>query len=497
MKRLKHILALAVAVVTALALSTAALADDAAGNAGNIGGATQAGSITIDNAVNDKTYSIYRMFDLDDHNSDYTAITYKVNSAWEGFFAVGAEGRNYVDIDDQGYVTWKEGAKAADLATAAIAYATANSISSVASQTATTGTVTFADLELGYYLVRSGLGAICSLDTTLPNVTIKEKNGEPTIDKQVEEKSTGAWGETNDANVGDTVNFQTTVNVVDGNPKDYVVHDTMSAGLTFSGTLTVKVNGVAKTVVTDYTLEANDNGFTLSFVNGVLKPNDVILIEYSATLNANAVVAGEGNPNTTYLSYTDTVGSSHNTESVETRTYTWPVDVLKYTLNGETETPLAGAEFILSRTNGGATQYAQVEEKTGATQVTYKITGWTSDEPSDATFTTPADGKFLVEGLDAGAYKLTETNPPAGYNKLKDPIAFTITASIATDGTHAGTATVTYNTSSTGTIKVENKTGSELPSTGGMGTTVLYVLGGILVVGAGVALVTRKRMGNK
>ena len=491
-------MALAVAVVTALALSTAALADDA-GDAGNIGGVAQAGSITINNAVNNQTYSIYRMLDLDDHNSDYTAITYKVNANWAEFFAVGAEGRNYVDIDDQGYVTWKDGvdeSAAAQLAADAIAYATANGIAPLKTAVAANSTVSFTDLELGYYLVQSGLGTICSLDTTLADVVILEKNGKPTIDKEVQENPAGTWGKTNDANVGDTVYFRTTVTVLDGNPLDYVVTDEMSAGLSFTGQLTVKVNDVAKTAGTDYTLAATDSGFTLSFVNGVLKPNDVILIEYSATLNANAVVASTGNPNKTYLEYNDHADGKGKTQEVETRTYTWPIDVFKYTKNGTDDAALEGAEFQLTRVNGNVTEYAQADLKTGTDEATYKITGWATVESEGTTFESPKDGKFVVEGLDTGTYKLTEIKPPAGYNTLKDPITITITAAI--DGsTHVGTPTVTYNETSTGTINVENKTGSELPSTGGMGTTVLYIVGGILVVGAAVALVTRKRMGNK
>ena len=109
--------------------------------------------------------------------------------------------------------------------------------------------------------------------------------------------------------------------------------------------------------------------------------------------------------------------------------------------------------------------------------------------------TTPADGKFAVSGLDADTYYLEETEAPAGYNKLKDPVEFVITATV--DGTtNVGTATVSYGTDSTGTVKVENKTGAELPSTGGIGTTIFYVLGSILVLGAGVVLVVKKRMGK-
>lgn len=198
------------------------------------------GSITIDNAVKGKTYNIYRIFDLDSHSEDYQALNYKVSAKWAAFFAKGAEGLNYVDIDELGYVTWKENASAADFAAKAIAFAKAQNITNDGQKTADSSTVAFTGLDLGYYLVQSDLGALCSLDTTMPDVTIKEKNSEPTVEKKVKEDSTGAFGQTNDADIGQTVDFETTITVVDGQPKGYVLHDTMSAGLTFNKT-TVEV----------------------------------------------------------------------------------------------------------------------------------------------------------------------------------------------------------------------------------------------------------------
>jgi fimbrial isopeptide formation D2 family protein/LPXTG-motif cell wall-anchored protein len=480
MKRMRSIFALLLALVMMLALGTTAFAE---------GESTAAGSITIDNAVTDKTYSIYKIFDLDSHDANYKAVTYKVDADWAGFFADGAAGLTYVTIDDMGYVTWKDGASAANFAAAAIDYATKNGIAADGSAVASSSTVKFESLALGYYLVQSDLGALCSLDTTMADVIIKEKNAEPTIDKQVEEDSTGAFGKTNDADIGQTVNFKTTVTVIDGNPKGYVVHDTMSAGLTFNGTVTVTVNDTA--ITEGYTLVttglADGDTFEVQFTDGTLKANDVVVITYSATVNANAVIAGNGNTNTTKLSYTDTTGTSHDTENSETRTYTWQFDVFKYTKNGETETALEGAKFVLYKGTGDAKSYAVITDG--------KVTGWTSTKDDATVLTTPADGKFAVSGLDADTYYLEETEAPAGYNKLKDPVEFKIAASVD-ETTNVGTATVSYGDNSTGTVKVENKTGAELPSTGGIGTTIFYVLGSILVLGAGVVLVVKKRMGK-
>lgn len=463
-----------------LALSVSALA------------AGETGSITIDNAVKDQTYTIYRIFDLNDHNTDYSAINYKVSTKWAGFFQTGAEGLNYVDIDDMGYVTWKADKKdAASLqafAAAALAYAKDHSVVNDGAATATGSEVKFENLELGYYLVQSGLGTLCALDTNMPNVTIKEKNGEPTVDKEVQEGAN--WGKTNDANIGDTVNFKTTINVVDGNPKDYILHDTMSKGLTFNtNSVEVKIGDRTLGADTDYTVSTSNADkctFEVKFTDGVLKPNDVVTVTYSATVNADAEIAGAGNPNQTHLSYTDTNGTTENTQPSETKTYTWKVSVLKYTMKNDVETPLAGAEFILYRETAGGNEYAIVANG--------KLTGWTKNEEDATKLVTPENGKFSIEGLDSGIYYLKETKAPAGYNVLKAPIKVEIKK--LTDGT---TATVEYTYDevtavASPDVKVLNQTGTELPSTGGMGTTIFYVLGGVLMAGAFVLLVVRKRM---
>lgn len=459
------------------------------------------GSITIDNAVKGKTYNIYRIFDLDSHSEDYQALNYKVSAKWAAFFAKGAEGLNYVDIDELGYVTWKENASAADFAAKAIAFAKAQNITNDGQKTADSSTVAFTGLDLGYYLVQSDLGALCSLDTTMPDVTIKEKNSEPTVEKKVKEDSTGAFGQTNDADIGQTVDFETTITVVDGQPKGYVLHDTMSAGLTFNGTVEVKIGDRPLTAGTDYTLVTKDLNdgctFEVRFIDDkdgegnatgshALKPNDVVTVIYSATVNANAVVGDKGNPNTTKLSYTEGSTTTNETKDSQTRTYVWEFDVLKYTMKDNAETPLAGAKFVLYKTVDGKNYYVKVTDG--------KVTGWTETKAEGTVFETPDDdGSFTISGLDADTYYLEEVEAPAGYNKLAAPVKVTITATINT-ATNVGTATVTYGENSTGTVKIENKTGVELPSTGGVGTTIFYVIGGLLMAVAVVLLVTKKKM---
>lgn len=471
---MKRVTSSLLALVLLLALAGTAVAEDK-------------GSITIDNAIVGKTYTIYRIFDLNSHNTDYSAINYTVSEKWTAFFAEGAPGRTYVDIDKTyGYVVWKTGASPANFAAAAIEYAADKGIAHDGQAGATSSIVKFDDLALGYYLVQSDLGALCSLDTTMPNVIIKEKNSESTVDKQVQEDSTGDYGDHNDADIGQTVNFRTTINVVDGDPKNYVLHDTMSAGLTFdpaSVAVTIGERTLAKN--TDYTLVTSNltDGctFEVKFKDGVLKPNDVVEVAYSAEVNEYAVIGGTGNDNKTHLTYSDTPKS---TGERLTKTYVWQFDVFKYAMRDGQEIPLAGAQFVLYKTVNDEKFYAQAANG--------KITGWTDDQKYATVFETPDKGKFVIAGLDADTYYLEEIKAPDGYNQLKDPVKVVITATIAGDKT--GRATITYNETATGTVRIENQTGVELPSTGGIGTTVFYVIGGLLMGVAVVLLVTRKKM---
>ena len=488
MKHIRRTLALLLAAALVLALSIAAFAD----------GSATAGSITIDNAVSGKTYTIYRIFDLNSHNDDYTAFNYTVNASWKAFFEGDAAGLTYVTIDDDfGYVTWKDGQDAAAFAAAAIAYADAHKIANDGLQTASDSTVKFEALPLGYYLVQSDLGALCSLDTTLPNVTIKEKNSAPTVEKKVREND--AYGKTNDANIGDTVTFTTTINVLDGAPKSYVLHDKMSEGLTFDqNSVKVTVNSkdftnyglVTSGLNDDCTFEIRFDDVTVDGVTAsVLKPNDVVTVTYTAKVNDKAVIAGEGNPNETWLKYDNTADSNHST----TRTYVWEMTVVKFTMKDSKETLLKDAQFVLYKISDADKEYVYVDNNG-------KVAGWTqhahnaTESPRATVFTTPADGTFKISGLDSGTYYLEEIKAPAGYNMLKDPVMVVIETTSDTS-TGAMTATVKYG-SSTGDVKVENQTGTELPSTGGIGTTIFYIIGSLLAVGAVILLVTRKRMGK-
>ena len=316
------------------------------------------GSITISNTVKDETYTIYRMFKLDSYNAESNTYSYTVESDWEGFFKTGAGG-NYITLDGQNHPTWtaadeNDSTTVAAFAKAALAWAADKKISGT-KETATGDTVTFSSLDLGYYLVDSSLGALCGLNTTNPDATIKEKNEKPEIKKEVQ-TSAGDWSSENNAKIGDTVEYKVEIKVADGAQK-YTVTDTMSKGLTFNNSsLKVTANDA---VTTDYTLTSTTNGFTLvlpeTYVSTLTK-GTTILVTYNATLNKDAVIDGDGNANEVKLSY----GNHQNTVPSKVTTKSYQFDLVK--VDGTTNKLLDGAEFELA---DGETKLSFVKDTAG------------------------------------------------------------------------------------------------------------------------------------
>lgn len=442
------------------------------------------GSITIDNAVSGETYTIYRMFTLDSYDAASKTYSYTVESAWENFFKTGV-GKDYITLTN-GHPTWTEGADAAAFAKAALAWAKTNNIGHTDQTSATSTNVTFSNLKLGYYLVDSSLGALCSLNTTNPNAKIEEKNGQPTIDKKV--KNGDTWDTTNDAKIGDTVEFKVEVKVEAG-AKNYVVTDTMDAGLSFSSG-SIQVDGVAlNDTIATLTLKQKegDPTFTLTFADSYVadKIGETIVVTYAATLNANAVVAG--NKNSATLHY-----SNQHTVNKETTTYTHEFDLVKVdgTANEDgTHTLLNGAKFKLYETKTSDTALRFVKNTDGSYRVALN-----TENGENVTDTIVVNGKVHISGLDKVNYWLDETRAPDGYNKLTERKPVNLTS--GSNNTTLEAAATTWSEADHG-VAVENNAGTVLPSTGGMGTTLFYVIGGGLMVAAVVLLVTKKRMEHK
>lgn len=363
----------------------------------------------------------------------------------------------------------------------------------------------FSELDLGYYLVDSSLGTLCGLDTTNPTVTIEEKNGEPTVEKKVSSKSDGEYSDSNFANIGDKVYFKTVITAQAG-AQNYVLHDTMSEGLTFSKDIQIRLNSENGTEIStdNYTIKLNpsvmnnptnpttdectfDIKFTEAFCSS-LKAGDKIYVTYSATLNGKAFIGmkedGTANTNTTKIGYGEVIKES---TSSKTETYTFQIPVFKYT--GAEKTALAKAKFALyeSETGEQAIKLIKKNETEDYRRALGTESGITEVETTNT-------GKFSIQGLKPGTYWLEETAAPKGYNKLVKRIKIELSeyGSISKIDDEAPTSTDGIIQ-----VNVENKSGSLLPSTGGIGTTVFYIAGAFLVLISGVVMIAKKRTDSK
>lgn len=496
MKLIKKIAAIMFAFMMVVSMSCNVKADDITTPA------TGDGTIKINNAIPGQTYKLYRLLDLEsysvneDGQKENGNYSYKPTSKWKTFL----EGNGIRDVYftfENGYASWKKGANVEAFAKLAIEHANKENpvIKADYQQPAptatggqTTSTVTFDSLPLGYYLVDSSAGSLCGLDTTAKEVTIEEKNGVPSVDKKVSNTQNGTYGTSNNASIGDTVYFQTIITAQPG-AQNYVLHDKMTDGLTFNNKVEVK-KGESPVATSDYTLKTS--GFiddcTFEIVFGQtfcddLQKDEKITVTYSATLNENAVIAGEGNKNQTWLKY----GENNNLETTHptTDTKTFEMHVFKFykdKKNSDIETGLACAVFTLSKNPNGTDPIKLIDKGSNTYRVAKK------DETNTITeVITPDNGRFTIQGLGAGTYYLTEIQQPAGYNKLSGPVTVVIDENVKDR----------VGESEANPVKVENKTGTVLPSTGGMGTTMIYLIGGALVLGSGVVLATKRRVKNK
>lgn len=434
---------------------------------------TTDGSITINNAIEGQTYTIYKILDLESY--DGNNYSYKAESGWDPF--ITGAGKSYLETNENGYVEFV-GTKAdmPAFAKSALKFAKDNGLAKVASKTAdATNTVTFGTLSLGYYLIDSSTGALCSLDTTCPTATVQEKNSVPTVDKTI--LNSNNTTKTNSANIGDTVHFKTTIDVEKG-AENYVLHDKMDAGLTFDSIYSVQAHQPSPVYGTDCILQTKNLGddctfhlvFTQEYLNKLTDSHEIDVV-YGATVNENAKI-NQANTNQTWLTYGDKKKSNVDT----TQTFSFGIPVFKYT--GRTNTGLADAQFKLYNDKACKDEV----KLTKADDHIYRV-----DPEGNATMVSPIDGKFNVNGLKAGTYYLKEMAAPKGYNKL----AKLITVTIDNEGN------ITADDKTTTEVGVENKSGTLLPSTGGMGTTLIYLAGIVLVVLSGYVLISKRRASTK
>ncbi|SFQ56081.1 isopeptide-forming domain-containing fimbrial protein [Streptococcus equinus] len=474
-----------------------------------VGGNAFAYTITIDHVADGHTYEAYQVFSGDlasdgktlsniKWGSGVTPFTFKEKSEASAI-AKAIEGQDFDSADA------KEFSKAAgaNLTTPA-----------ATSELSANGTAVLTVSAPGYYLVKDKDGSQNGNDAAytrfmmevVGDVTAQVKNDKPTVQKKVKETndSTGTttdWQDAADYDINDTVPFQlkATLPVHIGDYDHYYVEftDTLSAGLTFNNITLVQADGktLSEGEYKVTTTENQDGTTTLSViitdvkkVNPNINKDDLVIVEYNATLNDKAVLGSAGNPNSVELTYSNNPNATGDGTSKPADTGKTPKDTVKvFTYQtiinklNEKKEALKGAGFTLSK-----------KDKDG---------NWNTVKALAAGEATT----FEFKGLDAGNYKLEESTTPDGYNTIK-PIEFTINATYDTDSADpqltklsgdvtSGVAKFDANKAD-GSLKADivNRKGSLLPSTGGMGTTILYVIGSILVLVAAVLLITKKRM---
>lgn len=451
--------------------------------------AEEPGKITISPANPNEEYKIYKILKLESYDETKKLYSYtKTGDQWDDFIDLAVTD-GYLTINTDGYVTFSTTKNSPEdvreFARKALAYAKENSIP--ATQTVKTNanvtSATVGGLELGYYLVGSSMGALCSLDTTHPEAIIKDKNEKPTVEKKIDQG--GKLVDNNSANIGEEVIFQTTIYVKPG-AKNYVLHDIMDPHLQYGCILQVHDNLHNLADTTDFvvkTIGTDGREFEISFTDAYYAKNrenidtgklNKITVQYGVYVKDDAVI-NQPMINRTHLTYGD---EDTKTNESETTTKTFGIPVFKYTKNDQA---LAGAKFILSTD-------PDCEESTAIKFTRNSEDKYRYDKTGTATLESLSTGCIDIEGLKAGTYYLKETKAPDGYNLLKKIQKI----EIGEDGSIKLNGNVI-----TDAVKVKNNSGIELPSTGGMGTTLIYLAGIVLVVLSGYVLISKRRASTK
>ena len=515
MKHARKLASLLLALVMVFALATTAFAADTTY------------TITISNAQPGHTYEAYQIFAGDLAEKEEGKVL--SNIVWGN--GVTEAGKTALG-DAAGKAESLTGKTEAEAM--AFAKEVAKYLQSPTESTPGNNNYTISGLSAGYYLVKDKDNSLINADDfytayimeVVGDVTATPKGDKPTLDKQIQHNDDGtdSWGVVGDNQIGDTVEFRTisTVpNTAGYTTYTYTISDTMSAGLTSNvqsaADVTIKVNDNADKMLDAkyYTVTANDNTFTIdvdilkAVADGVLKENDKLYAYYTGVLNKDAKVYDEDKQvNTAHLEYSNNPNNSADKgKTPGKKVYDWTFKMGINKVDGK-DKPLTGAKFVLSKSNSiNIADLACGED--GVPTVTTDLIGLVKTGDNEYRIALNGEtgtvyyieaGNPVIKGLDDNVtYYLYETKSPKGYNLLSKPVSFTITAMYNEDGSAllVNNPTVTIDQgelSKNLSANVVNQAGTILPSTGGMGTTVFYVLGAVLVLGAGVLLVTKKRM---
>lgn len=490
MKNFNRLLVFFLAAAMTMGMSLTAMAE----TENTADGTEVTGTITItppENtlATSSNTYKIYKVFEASGYKSETEErISYRLvegkETAPAGFEVDKAGNVKYVGASEDGNLT------PADIE-AIKAYVTEKDLVDTVTVTGTAKAVSKA-LKNGYYFITTTTGTVVTIDSTNPDVTVDDKNSVPEVSKKITKASSvDEDGKKALAQLGTEVFFEAVVTVGKG-AENYVFHDKMSKGLSYNRNAEVWI-GDDEVASENYSKNTQDEDtLTIAFNNeyiSTLAAGTNLVIRYTATVT-EAALTQDPAKNTAYVSYGDKNGSN-NTPVSETETYNAIFTITKH--DGE-EKPLAGAGFVIKNADGKYYRFneaTEAEEAQGtegeegyipAKEAAEASVSWVEDIKDATEYVSDNEGMVpAFTGLANGTYTVIEKTVPAGYNKTEDK-SFRIEEHDYTDEN--------LNQKDT----VINKAGIVLPHTGGIGTTIFNVLGTILVIGAGVMLVSRRRM---
>ena len=461
MKNMSKLLALVLALSMLLAMATAV-------------SAATGGTIKVTGTAG-TTYTVIKMYSAqrivnEPNNKQYI---YTVAPGWEGFTAGGL-----VTVNGTNVLIPNEIANGAAFAAQAAEYASANGITSSLTVTAAEDGATVAVPDDGYYLLMASGGGISGVVHVVggEEAEVKEKTSAatnyPSLIKKVQEDSNSNFGDANTADIGQDITFQITVNV-GANAKDYVIHDIMDAGLSFVGITSITLGGntVDAANYTVTTPVTDCCSFEIAFLDNLLNASNItsgtpLIVTYTARLNDTAAA------NTEYKNSAWLTHAAGDTPMDTTTTSTFAFQITK--TSSATGDPLEGVGFQFVNKDD---ETIQMFKQSDGVYVVCRDTSCTAHTHVNEVFTNAA-GQITITGLDADTYTIPETTVLPGY------------VAPATDTT----ATINDTAAAIVTLALTNALGESLPETGGMGTTLFYIFGSVMVLGAVVLLVTKKRM---
>ena len=471
MKSMKKLFAVLIALAMVLALGVTAFA------------AEETGSITIVNPQEGKTYTAYRIFGVTYSGVNYSYTINTADAAYATVAEYAANAANGLKLTANGASEYIVTIDSAKFSAASFANFLRDNQASLGAGVAFVkdGTeVKASNLELGYYFVAGTSGSVCEL-VTAKHVHIRDKNETPEIEKTVDDSD-------RTVEVGQLLTFTVTGKVpstVGYTEYRYEVTDKMSAGLTFNDDVRITIGGID--VTEDITVDDIENGFVAHFdmKNYQDKVDAEVVITYTATVNEDAITRNiETNTATLVYSNDPSDKTSTETSTVEVDLYSFNIVIDKYRVGSE-ETKLPDAKFVLKNSEG---RYYKYNTTAGKVE-------WVADKADADVSVTTIDGKAAFNGLEAGTYYLEEIAAPSGYNRLAGDIEIVIydkdNATVAGNASNPSTANLSL------TAKVANASGTILPETGGIGTIIFIVVGALAVIGAGIFLVTNKRISKE